>query len=275
MAGRPRPAGPEEEHLFEIIVAESIRQGRCTDAYFALCRDHGRKARLEWDADRRRQADELALKLARSPQSVARQLESTWHGAVLKIELWRGLGSSLERHQTWTDAQRSIALDLLAIHPDFRDAETPADPAEGDVLEVRRALVAAEVARLETLRDGVLAERDDHEREMAESTVGAELTRPVQLMHRYEQAAWKREQWAWRKLDEARKVRSVPQAAAPPAAPTPPAPKPAPRPVPAAPAPVSATPSREFVSPEPKPAPSRPLNRRQRRAQAAMARRAG
>ncbi len=54
---------------------------------------------------------------------------------MLKIELWRGLGASLETHGTWTDAQRGIALDLLGIHPEFRDAATPADPIEGDVLE--------------------------------------------------------------------------------------------------------------------------------------------
>ncbi len=268
------PRGAEEEGLFEVVVAESIRTARCRDAYFALCRDHGRKARLQWDDDRRRQADELALKLGKSPQSVARQLEATWHGAVLKIELWRGLGSSLERHKTWTDAQRSMALDLLGIHPDFRDAETPADPIEGDVFEARRTLVASEIARLETLRDDVLALRDDHERAMAESTVGAELTKPVQLMDRYERAAWNRCRWAWRKLDAARKARAVPQAPATPrrAAPTPP---PAPRPAPAPPATIATTPAREVTTPEPKPSPSRPLNRRQRRAQAAMARRAG
>ncbi len=94
-------------------------------------------------------------------------------------------------------------------------------------------------------------------------------------MHRYERAAWNRERWAWKKLDEARKARAISQAFAPPAALTPPAPRPAPRPIPPAPAPVAATPAREVVSPEPKPAPSRPLNRRQRRAQAAMERRAG
>ncbi|HEY2158642.1 MAG TPA: hypothetical protein VGH33_23630 [Isosphaeraceae bacterium] len=269
------PRGAEEEHLFEVVVAESIRQRRCTDAYFALCRDHGHKAQLQWDDDRRRQADDLALKLGKSPHAVARQLEATWHGAALKIELWHGLASSLERHKTWTDAQRSLALDLLGIRPELRDAETPADPIEGDVLGARRALIASEVARLETLRDGVLAERDDHERVMAESTVGAELTKPLQLIDRYERAAWNRARWAWRKLDEARKARSV----------NPPgrastsvsvvhvsAAKPAPRPMPG---PAAATPARDVTSPEPTPAPPRPLNRRQRRAQAAMARRAG
>ena len=44
------PQGPEEEHLFEVVVAESIRVGRCRDAYFALVREHGRRARTQRDA---------------------------------------------------------------------------------------------------------------------------------------------------------------------------------------------------------------------------------
>ena len=121
------------------------------------------------------------------------------------VGFWRGLSASLERHGTWTDAQRSLALDLLGIHPDLRDAETPVDPAEGDAFEARRGVVAAEVARLESLRDGELAIRDAEERAMAESTLGAELTKPLQLMHRYESAALRRQNSAWRKLDEATK----------------------------------------------------------------------
>jgi hypothetical protein len=286
------PRGPEEEHLFEVVVAESIRQRRCADAYFALVRDHADRAKLQWDDDRRREADELMLGLAKRPHVVARRIEATRHGAGLKLELWRALGASLEAHQAWTDAQRGIALDLLGIHPDFRDAATPADPAGGDVLARRRALVASEVARLEALSDGALAARDELERAMAEASLGAEFSKPLQLMHRYERASWSRGQWAWRKLDEARQARAAgveSRAVAPPAAPRPAAPRPvgassppAPRPIPdpvlvpvsATPAPV-ASPARAMLSPEPKPLASRPLNRRGRRAQAAMARRAG
>jgi hypothetical protein len=264
--------GPEEEHLFEVLVVESIRVERCVDAYFALCRDHGRRARTQWDADRRRDADEVAARLAKDPGRASRRLEETLQGSELKRELWRGLAASLERHATWTESQRSLALDLLGIHPDLRDAETPVDPAVGDALEARRAVIASEVDRLTRLADDVLAERDDAQRAMAEATLGAELTKPVQLMHRYEMAAQRREHRARQKLDAARRQR---QSAATPA-PSPP------RPVAQAPRPTAAPPARPPMLPAPVPAPPAPereaprpaasMNRRQRRAQAALAR---
>jgi hypothetical protein len=277
------PRGAEEEALFEVIVAETVRTERCRDAYFHHCREHGRRARTHWDADRRREADDLALTLGKAPHAVARQLERTLQGAELKLELWSGLAAALDRNAAWTDAQRSLALDLLGIHPDLRDGLTPVDPAEEDVPGARMDLVGAEIARLESLRDDVLIEDDAHERAAAESTLGAELTRPVQLMDRYERAAWSRARWAWRKLDDARestsgapmtKVAAAARRAttaaatflaksAPPVAPARPAPA---RPAPATPAPAPA-PARAVE-------PARPMNRRQRRALAAQARRA-
>ncbi len=201
--------GGNEEWLLEVAMVESIRYDRCSDAHMALCRDHGRRARLQWDEDRRREADELSLKLAKIPHAVARKLAATPQGAALMLDLWRGLAASLEKHRTWTDPQRSLALDLLGIRPELRDAETPVDPIEGDVLEARRAVVAREIARLESLREGRLAERDADERAMAETTLGAELTKPLQLIHRYMTAAWNRYMVARRKLEQARRSRET------------------------------------------------------------------
>ena len=139
------------------------------------------------------------------------------------IESWRGLAAGLERHRTWTDAQRSLALDLLGVRPELRDAGTPVDPIAGDVLEVRRGVIASEVARLEALVAGPLSDLDADDRAMAESSLGAELTKPLQLLHRYEMAAYRRQQSAWRQLDAARAGRS-PAPAPKPSAPRAPAP---------------------------------------------------
>jgi hypothetical protein len=269
-----RPRGADEEALFEVVVAESIRIERCHTLYMSLCDDHGHRARVQWDADRRREADDLALKLASASQAVARQLERTKQGAELKLELWRGLASSLEKHATWTDAQRSLALDLLGVHPQLRDSETPVDPAVGDALAARRAQIASETSRLESLRDGALTDRDARERASAKATIGAELTKPLQLLHRYETAATNRQRAAWRALDRARESREGSPAPAPRKSSTPsvvsllkalPArlrePEPEPEPAVADPLPLPAT-----MPPVPH------MNRRQRRALAARAR---
>jgi hypothetical protein len=279
------PRGAEEERHFEAMVIESIRVGRCVDAYFALCREHGRKARTQWDADRRRQADDLAARLHKEPHRLARRIEGTPQGCDLMLEYWRGLSASFERHRTWTEAQRSMALDLLGVHPELRDAETPVDPARGEVDEARQAVVAEEIARLEALRE-FLREGDAEERLLAESTLGAELTKPLQLLHRYEMAALRREERARRRLDDARKGRQAeapptPRAAAPATAPTPTVDRTPPEARAAAlllsrlAVSAAVPPVAPVARPATPAAPSVPLNRRQRRAQAALARQSG
>ncbi len=211
-------AGAGEAWLFERVVAESIRVDRCGDAYFALCRLHGHRAIAQWDEDRRRDAEELAAGLARYPSRVARKLEATPQGCDLKIELWGGLAAHLARHADWTAPQRSLALDLLGVHPDLREAETAVDPAEGDAPEARRRLAVEELGRLEGLRDGGLARLDATERALAEKTLGAEFTRPMILLDRYERAAIRRQQWAWKALVASQKLGKETPATTPPPA---------------------------------------------------------
>jgi hypothetical protein len=275
-----RPVGDDQEWLFERIVVDSIRVKRCQDAYLALCRQYGERARLLWNEDRRRDAAEVAAGIHRNPTSIARRLQWTAQGADLMITLWKGLLSHLDRHGEWADPHRSMALDLLGIPKALRDAETPLDPAKGDTLATRRSLASAEIARLIDLRDGPLANLDASERAMAEETLGAEFTKPLQLLDRYERAARRR-------FDAASKML---RAAAAPAVKAPAAKAPAEPPQPVAPttprfvaalqavaamqkAPAVAAPSPR-PAPAPAPAPQPGMNRLQRRTLAAQQRRA-
>jgi hypothetical protein len=140
-----------------------------------------------------------------------------------------------------------------------------------DALAARRDLIASETARLEALRDGVLSVRDARERAAAEATIGAELTKPLQLLQRYETAATNRQRAAWRALDRARESREGSPAPAPRKATTP-----------SVVSLLKASPAR-LRDPDPEPAPlplplpnTMPpvphMNRRQRRALAARAR---
>ena len=179
----------------------------------------------------RRRRDGLPASPGSRTRSPSR-LEATVQGGELKLESWRGLGSGLALHGTWTEAQRSLASDLLGVRRELRDAETAVDPAGGDAFEARRSVVAAEVARLTALRDGPLAESDAAERSLAEAAVGAELTGPIRLLHRYGAAALRRGAQARRQLEAARRERGEPRAgiSRPPA---PGGPRPAAPPIPA------------------------------------------
>ena len=171
------------------MVVESIRIARCTDAFFALCREHGLRARDP--LGRRpppRRSDDVAAGLGAGHRR-PHDLEETVQGCELKRESWLGLAAGLEADGRWTEAQQSLALDLLGVRPELRDAETPVDPAIGDALAARRSVVAAEVSRLTRLVDR-LAASDELASRLAEATLGSvELTRPLQLMQRYERAA--------------------------------------------------------------------------------------
>ena len=273
-----RPDGVEQEWLFETIVAESVRVERCHQAFFAQCAQHARRAHERWDADRIQDAETLATGLAKNPSLVASRLAATPQGCDLMIGRWAGLRASLDRHKTWTDPQRSHALDLLGVHPDFRDAETPVDPSKGDIFEVRSRIVESEIRRLTEVRESAVG-FDKSERDLAEQSLGAEFTKPVQLLDRYERNAIRRQQWAWKRFDAAKRG-DGPKAAKPVPSITPTvraiAPKPpepvvlaisAPKIEPTAPAEVV----RYKVEWTPQPV---ARNRQQRRAQAAIERRA-
>ena len=187
-----KPVGDSQEHLFEQVVIETIRIKRCQEVFFSQCQQYGDRARVQWDADRRREAEELAEGLAKTPQVVAAKLEANPQGCGVKLVLWTGLLSSLSLHRDWTDNQRSLALDLLGIHRDLRDAETPINPAHGNVFETRILVVNTEIARLTDLRDQVLVGLDARDRAVAETSLGAEFTKPMQLLDRYERACFRR-----------------------------------------------------------------------------------
>jgi hypothetical protein len=254
------PEGDDQEWHYERLVVESIRIERCHDAFFALCRLHGERARALWDEDRHRDAADLAAGLGRNPTSIARRLRASAQGADLMITFWKGLLAQLERHGEWTGPQRSLALDLLGVHKSLRDAATPVDPIGGDVVAARKSLASAEIARLGDLRDGRLSDLDASEQRLAEQTLGAEFTKPLQLIDRYERAATRR-------YDAACKVvrTHAPSAVSAPA----PKPSPVPRPV----AVVMPTPAPAVVA-TPRPIPRPTMNRLERRTLAALQRRA-
>jgi hypothetical protein len=80
-------------------------------------------------------------------------------------------------------------------------------------------LVEGELARLRRRKAGALDEIDEHERMTAEAGIGAELSKPLKLLQRYESACWRRQQAALRILQDRT---PKPMLAAPPPAPLPP-----------------------------------------------------
>jgi hypothetical protein len=155
---------------------------------------------------------------------VSLRLESTRHGCTLKIGLWDRLGEAASAGRSWTDAETSLALDLLGIPRALRDGSTPLDPRNGvTIFDHRRDLAARELDRLQRL-EAALAPFDDLERRQAEAGDVALLSAPAKLLMRYERDAFRRFHAASRALRNAAAETPTPQPVAPP--------KPAPPPIP-------------------------------------------
>ncbi len=229
-AAEYRPEGDAAGWALDQVVAASFRVEACTRAFDAAVVDHVGRAGLAWEIDRRLDAEAVASRLARDPALVLRRLESTRHGAELLAGLWTRLGQALDTDGGWTEAQRSIALDLLGVPAAFRDGPTDLDAPDGiDPADHLRGLVRDRLEALDASLAESLEPLDDLIRSQAEAGHTAILAAPARLILRYERDAWRRYHSGIRDL------RNPPTIAdAPPAEPEPePAPEPRPRPAPA------------------------------------------
>src|SRR5262249_14133907 len=126
---------------------------------------------------------------------VTRQLQQTAQGCELLVERWDLLVHILDVSGAWDDAQHSLALDLLGVPAELRNGATLLEPPDGrDPVEHLKEIAATEVARLKGLREGMLAELDESERESAEK--GLYDDRELKRLRRYEAACMGRLRWA-------------------------------------------------------------------------------
>jgi hypothetical protein len=192
-----RPGNVFEEWLTEQIVVASVQIDRCQHQERALRAELAVRASTSWDDDRRLAAEILAGGLARKPAMVAIQLRQTSQGCDWLIDRWIQLGLALERSGQWTNAEGSLALDLLGTAPDLRDGPTTLDPPPGDDPRSWLAtLVVAEIEKLQKAQETDLADRDARDRAAAELGLELETPRPLSRLRRYEAACHRRLKWA-------------------------------------------------------------------------------
>ncbi len=200
-----QPETEFERSLVEQMAVDSVRLDRCREAYFELCEEQATRAALCWDEDQRAEAEEIASRLGWDPTRSRSRLEQSRHGCEVLIERWEGLGRILREVGDWDDSQRSMALNLLGVPLELRVGATSVDPPEGDRSEAkvfRLLLVESELERLRSRKAKAFDLLDEHDRESAEAGIGAELSKPLKLIARYESAAWRRHQAAYRILND-------------------------------------------------------------------------
>ena len=210
------------------------------------------RARTVWDDDQALAAEEVGAGLSRDPARTVARLRQTPHGVDWLLKRWGWLVRAAEPGGTgWTEAQTSLAFDLLGIAEEGRTGSvcdpihcldlrrTPTDP-----LDLARGMVT-------DLLDNraELDEADRIARSLAEADLIDTPTPQLARLRRYDAALHKRLGWL---LAELRSDTPPPDPGSPAAAPPiPPTPPPPPPPPPTDPPAASMTPVRN----EPKPAP--------------------
>ena len=144
------------------------------------------RAGLCWDDDRRMAVEDLAIKLPKDPARVSRALRRCKQGSDWLIERWEGLAMALRAHGRWTEAQRSLAFDMLGVAPELRDGDylVPAADDEGNLA----ALIMGELNRLRDRRERTLVELDSAEREMTAWGMPLEEDAATARLRKYESA---------------------------------------------------------------------------------------
>ena len=152
-----------------------------------------------WDDDRRLETERLGSGLASHPAIVAEQLRRTPHGCDWMIGRW----SNLARHADlqlgkWTEAQTSLAYDLLGVRVEDRVGE-PGEviDLEGRVIEPApdpASLARREVASLLKRKEEVTG-LDDLDRALARADYVPEPTEEIRRLRRHDAELHRRLMW--------------------------------------------------------------------------------
>jgi hypothetical protein len=202
MNAQHAPANPYESWLVSEMAKAAAKLDRCDDLMTLDLERVIERAKLCWEADRRKEADALGARMQKDPGRVSRALERSRQGADWMIEKWEGLGAALRSNGGWDEAQRRLAFDLLGVDPELRHGSDKVPP-EGDAAALA-ALVAGELESLRFVQEVSLAPLDRAEQSMA--AAGMPLTEDActARLRRYESAQRRALQWA---LSELRRVR--------------------------------------------------------------------
>ncbi len=193
-----KPNNAVEMWLLEQVCLQALRLERC-QVDEAVHRDAlARRAIESWDDDRRREAEQLAQKLPKSPAAIAYQLRSTRAGAAWLLQRWTELQTPLDAGTPWDTAQKSRALQLLGLSSESSDAlpQTPSD---------LKVLIRSEIARLQSLHDGPLADLDHRSRAAAARGLGPAILAALTPLRRQETSIARRLEWLLSRFQSGRR----------------------------------------------------------------------
>ncbi len=148
------------------------------------------RAEFHWEEDQWREANRTAARLHRDPSRTVGQLQRSVAGCDWLITRWADLAHQADR-QPWTEAQQTLAHDLLATPPEFRaDPPTHQVDAYGQVVvpELTEAdLAHAQLAELRELR-AAISDADETAQTLAMADLNDFGNRDIGRIQRHERA---------------------------------------------------------------------------------------
>ncbi|MEW4567305.1 hypothetical protein AB1L88_05505 [Tautonia sp. JC769] len=178
--------GPLQQWAFDRLVAESVRLEFCEERICAARAELATTAAESWDDDRAAEAASLGARLSGRADRIQPLLLQGKHGVLWLLDRWAEVGQSLTRRDGWTPETWDLALDLLGVPPSARDGSGPwdLDPSDSGAAP-GLDLVAQAVAALRERLDSSLDARDARHRLDAESGLLATDPAPLRLLERY------------------------------------------------------------------------------------------
>ncbi|MEW4570028.1 hypothetical protein AB1L88_19355 [Tautonia sp. JC769] len=281
-----------EEALIRSSALAYARLERCRKAEEAALAESSRLALEHWQKSKQQAARKLAQGLSADPSNTVADLEASSFGCEWLLRHWLQLDAKLSQGIVWDHDDVARSMLLLGLYPQAPgpDADTavrrvwhlarccgraPFDPVPGvptDLIPARlelRRLIAAEVDRLDTLRDRRWRERDAAEADAVAHLGLIDTSKEGQLRQRYRREAYsemirginqvmrirversKDQDRQWHQAHPHLSARRAPAAAPPSPPPSPPMPPPTPEPDPGrAPSPDTAPARSRNESPE-------------------------
>ena len=163
------------------------------------------RAETSWDVDRRLDAEVIGLALSDQPAVVVEKLRQTLQGCEWLMDRWAMLAHAADvQGNSWDEAQRSLAFDLLGTPAELRKLDLYGSTIDGEGRALGEAEPLASAARcqvdvLATLRDA-LADADALAQHLAASDLVDPDTPEDRRQQGREQALYSRLKWLHRQL---------------------------------------------------------------------------
>jgi hypothetical protein len=247
-----RPDDEVQRDLAQRAALAAVRLNYCQRHEAARLQQRVASAEADWDEREAAEADAAECLLIKDPRAALRLLRRTAEGARRLMERWQELGRALEKRGHWDEERLEHAAALLgygslpdeAAEPEVAElvrhalgAMPAPDPdevrwffgdtaAEGDsswgrlppMAEARaylEAFVAAEVARLESLRDWLWEHVDAPERAAAAERALFDAGPEAVRLRQYESACERERSRALAELERLKKARAQEEQAPP------------------------------------------------------------